>query len=160
MQYSDFCDNDEPSENDSTRTLVKKGDQYQGHGITLVEKSAVTSPDYAKTLPAHEREEYAKAFQEFNSLFRNRRTKHAEVATTFIDPIRPKDVKLKKGKRRGLSFRQALEEEEAEKRRRQRAESIEQARLERHNVLSQSQINVENRIPHPHKVQIFLTRIY
>lgn len=54
---------------------------------------------------------------------------------------------MKKGKRRGLSFRQALEEEEAEKRRRQGAESIEQARLERHNVLSQSQINVENPDP-------------
>lgn len=77
--------------------------------MTLVEESAVTSLDYAKALPAHEREEYAKAFQEFNSLFQNRRTKHAEVPTTFVDPIRPKDVKLKKGKRRGLSLREALE---------------------------------------------------
>lgn len=151
MQYSDFCDNDEPLENDATRTLVKKGDQYQGHGMTLVEESAVTSLDYAKTLPALEREKYAKAFQEFNSLFQNRQTKHAEVPTTFVDPIRPKDVKLKKRKRRGLSLRETLEEEEAEKRRRQRAESIEQARLERHNVLSQSQINVEN--PDPPSLQ-------
>ena len=43
-----------------------------------------------------------------------------------------------------MSLREALEEEKAEKRRQRRAESIEQARLERHNVLSQFQINVEN----------------
>ena len=98
--------------------------------MTLVEESAITSLVYAKTLPAHERKKYAKVFREFNSLFPNRRTKHAEVSTTFVDPIRPKDVKLKKRKRRGLSLREALEKEEAEKRRRQRAESIEQARLE------------------------------
>lgn len=30
--------------------------------MTLVEKSVVTSLDYAKNLLAHEREEYAKAF--------------------------------------------------------------------------------------------------
>ena len=144
MQYSDFCDNDEPLENDLTRTLVKKGDRYQDHGMTLVEESAVTSLDYAKALPAYEQEECVKAFPEFNSLFQNRRTKHAEVPTTFVDPIRPKDVKLKKGKRRGLSLRKALEEEETEKQRQRQAESIGQARLERHNVLSQFQINVEN----------------
>ncbi len=51
---------------------------------------------------------------------------------------------MKKEKRCGLSLREALKEEEAEKRRQRRAESIERARLERHNVLSQFQINLEN----------------
>ena len=69
MQYSDFRDNDELLENDFTRTLVKKSDRYQDHGMTLIEESAVTSLDYAKALPAYEREKHAKAFQEFNSLF-------------------------------------------------------------------------------------------
>ncbi len=78
MQYSDFCDNDEQLENDSTRTISKKGDRYKGHGITLVKESAVTSLDYAKTLLADEREEYAKASQKFNSPFQNRRTKHTK----------------------------------------------------------------------------------
>lgn len=54
MQYSDFCDNDKSLEKNSTRTLVKKGDQDQDHSMTLVEKSAVTSLDYAKALLAHE----------------------------------------------------------------------------------------------------------
>lgn len=79
--------------------------------MALVEKSAIMSLDYAKTLPANKREEYAKAFHEFNSLYQNQKIKHAEVALTFIDPIRPKDVILKKGKRCGLSLREALEEE-------------------------------------------------
>ena len=71
MQYSDFHENDEPLENDFTRTLVKKSDRYQDDDMTLVEESAVTSLDYAKALQVYEREEYAKAFQEFNSLFQN-----------------------------------------------------------------------------------------
>ena len=96
------------------------------------------------TLPANEREEYAKVFYEFNSLYQDPKIK---LPTTFVDPIRPKDVKLKNGKRRGLSLLEALEEEEAEKRRRRRAESIEQARLERHNALLQSQNNANN--PNP-----------
>ena len=125
MQYSDFRDSDQPLDNDSTKTLPKKSDRYQGHGMTLIEESAVTSLNYAKTITAYEQEKYAKAFRKFNSLFQDRRTKHAEVPTTFADPIKPKDVKLKKGKRRGLSLREALEEEEAEKRRQRQAESIE-----------------------------------
>lgn len=139
MRYSDFRSSDEQSEDDSTKHMTGKNDRYHRHGMALLEEAAVTSLDYAKTLPANEREEYAKAFQEFNSLFQNRRARHAEIPTTFVDPIRPKDVKLKKGKRRGLSLREALEKEEVEKRRRRRAKSIEQARLERHNALSQSQ---------------------
>ncbi len=83
--------------------------------MTLLEKSSVTLLDYAKALLAYEREEYTKVYQEFNCLFQNRRTKYSEVPITFVDPIRPKDVKLKKGKRRILSLREALEEEEAEK---------------------------------------------
>ena len=144
MQYSDFHDNDEQLKNNFTRTISKKSDRYQGHGMTLVEESAVMSIDYAKTLPAYEQEKYAKVFQKFNSLFQNRQTDHSEVPTAFVDPIRPKDVKLKKGKRRGLSLCEALEEGEAEGQRQRRAESSEQTWLERHNVLSQSQINAEN----------------
>lgn len=53
--------------------------------------------------------------------------------------FRPKDVKFRKGKRRGLSLREALEEEEREEGRRRRAKSIEQSRLERHNALFQPQ---------------------
>ena len=115
MQYPDFCDNDERLENDSTRTISKKSDRYQGQGMSLVEESAVTSHHCAKTLTVNEREEYAKAFQEFNGLFQNRQTKHGEILTAFVDPIRPKDVKLKKGKCRSLSLLEALEEEEAKK---------------------------------------------
>ncbi len=126
MQYSDFHDNDEQLKNNFTRTISKKSDRYQGHGMTLVEESAVMSIDYAKTLPAYEQEKYAKVFQKFNSLFQNRQTDHSEVPTAFVDPIRPKDVKLKKGKRRGLSLCEALEEGEAEGQRQRRAESSEQ----------------------------------
>ena len=119
------------------RHYQKKSDCYQGHGMTLIQESAVASLGYAKTLPAHKQEEYAKAFQEFNKSFQVRRTKHAEVPTTFVNPIRPKHVKLKRFTLRGLSLRKALEEEEAEKQRQRRAESIEQARLERYNALFQ-----------------------
>ncbi len=84
MQYSDFCDNDEPLKNGFSRTLVKKSDRYQDHGMTLVEELAVTSLDYARALPAHEREEYAKVFQEFNSLFQDRRTKYSEVLQLLL----------------------------------------------------------------------------
>lgn len=115
MQYSDFYDNNKSLKNNSTRILVKKGDQYQIYSMTLIEELAVTSLDYTKTLLVDEREEYIKVFLEFNSLFQNWRTKYAKVPTTFIDPIRPKDVKLKKGKCYGLSLHKALEEEEAKK---------------------------------------------
>lgn len=69
------------------------------------------SLDYAKTLPANKQEEYTKAFHKFNSLYHNRKIKHVKVATTFVDPIRPKDI-LKKVKCCRLSLRKALEEEE------------------------------------------------
>lgn len=49
--------------------------------MTLVGESAVTSLDYTKTLLAHEREEYTKTFQKFNSLFQDRRTKQAKFPT-------------------------------------------------------------------------------
>lgn len=139
MRYSDFRNSNFSSQGDSIMQLPKPIDRYQDHGMTLVEESAVKSLDYAQTLPANEREEYAKAFHEFNSLYQSRKSKHAEVSTTFVDPIRPKDVKFRKGKRRGLSLREALEEEEVEKRRRRRAESIERSRLGRHNALFQPQ---------------------
>ena len=76
--------------------------------------SVTASLDYAKTLPVHEREEYAKAFQEFNAVFQARKAKQALVPTTFVDPIRPKDIRHKKGKRRGLTLHEALDEEEAD----------------------------------------------
>lgn len=37
---------------------------------------------------------------------------HYSTPTTFVDPIRPNEVKLKNGKPRGLSLRKGLEEEE------------------------------------------------
>lgn len=94
--------------------------------------------NYAKTLLVHERDEYAKAFQEFNAVFQARKARQALVLTTFIDPIRPKDIRQKKGKRRGLTLREALDEEEADKRRRRRAQSVEQAQLQRHLALTQN----------------------
>ena len=109
----DFCSSDEQSEDDSTKHITEKNDWYHCHGMTLLEEAAVTSLDHAKILPVNKQEEYAKAFQEFNSLFQDRRARYAEIPTTFVDPIRPKDVKLKKGKRRGLSLCKALEEEKA-----------------------------------------------
>ena len=87
MQYSDFRDTNFPSPGNSTMLLPKPIDRYQDHGMALVEESAVKSLDYAQTLPANEREEYAKAFHKFNSLYQSRRSKHAEVPTTFVDPI-------------------------------------------------------------------------
>lgn len=73
------------------------------------------SLDYAKTLSANKRKEYAKAFHEFNSLYHNRRIKHVNVTTTFVDPIRPKHLMLKKVKHCRLSLRKALKEEEVGK---------------------------------------------
>lgn len=115
--------------------------------MTLIEESGVKLLDYTKTLPAYEREKVCKAFQEINSLYQDQKTKHAEIHITFVDPIRPKDSKLKKGKCCGLSLLKALEEEEAEKQRQQRANSIEQARLERHNALFQLHKNTNNSDP-------------
>lgn len=57
-------------------------------------------------------------------------------STTFVDPIRPKDVRQKKGKHCGLNLRAA--KEEAAKRRRRRAQSVEQAQLQRHLALTQN----------------------
>ena len=82
------------------------------------------SLDYTKTLLANNREEYAKAFHKFNSLYHNQTIKHAKVPTTFVDPIRPKDVMLKKRKFCGLSLRKALKEEEVEKQQQHQAKSI------------------------------------
>lgn len=115
MQYSDFCGSDLSSQGNYTMHLPKAIDQYQDHGMSLVEESTVTSLDYAKTLPANEQEEYAK---KFNSLYQSRMIKHAEIPTTFFDPIRPKEIRFRKGKRRGLSSLEALEEEEVEERQR------------------------------------------
>ncbi len=64
--------------------------------MALLEESAIASLDYAKTLLVHERKEYAKAFQEFNALFQARKAKKALVLTTFVYPIRLKDVRQKK----------------------------------------------------------------
>lgn len=139
MQYSDFRNNNFLSQDNSTMHLPKPIDRYQDYGMALVEESAVKSLDYAQTLPANEREEYAKAFHEFNRLYQSRKSKHTEVPTNFVDPIRPKDVKFRKGKRRGLSLREALEEEEVEEPQRRQVESIEQSQLERHNALFQPQ---------------------
>ena len=120
--------------------------------MTLVKESVVMSFDYAKTLPVYEWEEYVKVFQKFNSLFQNWRTKHVKVPTTFVDPIRPQDVKFKKGKHCGLSLYKVLEEEKAEKRQWRQIKSIKQAQLEQHNVLFPSLINVEN--PDPSSSQV------
>ena len=115
MQYSDFCDSDLLSEGDYTSHLPKNIDQYQGHGMALIEKSAIMSLDYAKALLANKQEKYAKIFQKFNNLYYNQKIKHVKVSTIFVNPIRPKDVMLKKGKHCGLSLRKALKEEEVEK---------------------------------------------
>lgn len=112
--------------------------------MALVEESAITSLDYVKTLPANEQKEYAKAFHKFNSLYQNWKIKHVEVSTIFVDPIRLKDVKLKKGKRCGLSLRKVLKEKIVEKQWQRQAESIKQAWLERYNTLLQSQNNINN----------------
>lgn len=82
--------------------------------MALVEESTVTSLDYAKTLPAKEQEEYAKAFHKFNSLYESRKIKLAEIPTTFVDPIKLKKVRFRRGKRSGLSLRKALEEGKVE----------------------------------------------
>ena len=110
-------------------------DRYQEHGMALLEELAIESLDYAKTLTVHER---AKAFQEFNALFQARKAKQALVLTTFVDPIRPKDVCQKKRKRRGLTLREALDKKEADKRRQRRAQSVEQAQIQKHLALTQT----------------------
>lgn len=63
--------------------------------MALLEESVIASLDYAKT-PVHEREEYAKAFQEFNAVFQARKARQALVLTTSVDLIRPKDIRQKK----------------------------------------------------------------
>lgn len=142
MRFSDFR-----AENPMLFQEKKmESDRFQDHGMALLEESVMVSLDYARTLPVHEREEYAKAFKEFNAVFQARKTKQALVPTTFVDPIRPKDVRYKKGRRRGLTLREALEEEEADKRRRRRAASVEQAQLQRHLALTQDYAGQTNEL--------------
>lgn len=109
-----------------------ESDRYQDHRIALLEESIIVSLDYIKTLPVHERKKYAKAFKEFNAIFQAYRTKQALVLTTFVDPIWPKNVHYKKGRRCGLTLCEVLEEEKADKQRRRRAKSVKQAQLQRH----------------------------
>lgn len=68
--------------------------------MALLEATTSQSIDYGKSLPLHDREKYAKALIEFNNALQNRRSRHEAILTTFIDPIRPKDVRFTKGKRR------------------------------------------------------------
>lgn len=111
MRFSDFC-----ARNPILFQEKKiESDRYQDHGMALLEESVIVSLGYARTLPVYERKEYAKAFKEFNAVFHVRKTKQALVPTTFVDPIWPKNVRYKKGSRRGLTLRKALEEEKADK---------------------------------------------
>ncbi len=83
--------------------------------MALLEKSTIALWDYAKILPVHERKKYAKAFQEFNALFQVRKANQELVITTVVDPIRPKNVCQKKGKRCGLTICETLDKEKADK---------------------------------------------
>lgn len=144
MRFSDF-----QAENQMPKDFQEKkmqSDRYQEHGMALLKESVIASLDYAKTLPVNEREEYAKAFQEFKAVFQARKAKQALAPTTFVDPIRPKDVRHKKGKRRGLTLREALDEEEGDERRRRRAQSVEQAQIQKHLALTQNYIAQTNEL--------------
>ena len=114
------------------RFLKKKkipNDRYQKLGIALLKESAITSLNYAKTLLVYKRKEYAKAFQEFNASFQARKAKQALVPTTFVDPIRLKDIRQKKKKRRGLTLCEALDKKEADEQWQCRAQSVGQAQI-------------------------------
>ena len=113
MRYSDCQVENQMPEDFQEKKM--SSDRYQEYRIALLEKSAIVSLDYTKALSVHKRKEYAKAFQEFNALFQARKAKQALVPITFIDPIRPKDVRQKKRKHCGLALREALDKEEADK---------------------------------------------
>ncbi|MCJ1345828.1 hypothetical protein MMC31_004037 [Peltigera leucophlebia] len=101
--------------------ITKSGDRFENHGM-------------ARFLFMIEN--YAKALAEFNAVFQTRRKKNEVLPTTFVDPIRPKDVRFTKGKRRhGPTNHKAAQAEEADERRRRRAQSIEEARVLRHDRL-------------------------
>ena len=113
-------------------------DRYQEPGMELLEESTMASLDYAKTFLVHKRKKYAKTFQEFNALFQARKAKQALVPTTFVDPIWPKDVREKKKKRCSLTFREALDEEEADEQQKCRTQSVEQAQIQKYLALPQT----------------------
>lgn len=66
--------------------VKKKGDRFENHGMALLETTILQSIDYGKSLPSHEREEYAKALAELNNTFQNRRNRHAAIRllTLFV----------------------------------------------------------------------------
>ncbi len=110
-------------------------DRYQEHWMALLKESAIASLDYSKTFPVHERKKYAKAFQEFNDLFQACKTKQVLVPTTFVDPLRPKNVCQKKRKRCSLTLCEALDKEEADKRPWRRAQSVDQTQIPKYLAL-------------------------
>lgn len=66
-------------------------------------------------MPANKQEEYTKAFYKFHSLYQSWKIKHVKVPTTFVDPIRSKEIKFEKRKHCKLSLYKALKEKEVEK---------------------------------------------
>lgn len=112
--------------------------------MALLETTKLQPIDYGKSLPSHDREEYAKALAEFNNAFQNRRNRHEAIPTTLVDPIRPKEVRFIQRKRqRGLPDHEAAQAQEAHKRRRRQTESIELARSRKHDAIIEKDCGVE-----------------
>lgn len=63
--------------------VKKQVGRFENDGMALLETTTLQSIDYGKSLPSHEREEYAKALAAFNNTFQNRRNRHAAIPTTF-----------------------------------------------------------------------------
>lgn len=65
--------------------------------MVLVEESAIMSFDYIKTLPANKREEYAKSFYEFNSLYQNRKISIQKFPPPLLTLLDQRIQYLKRG---------------------------------------------------------------
>lgn len=125
---------------------TQKGDQFSRHGLDLLESSALQSIAHAKTLPPHERENYAAALKKFHKAYQQKASTHSELPVTFVDPIRPKETLpgFKKGatraKGRRMTGAEAAEAAEAAARRHRRAESINQHRAEKHSQIVEQDV--------------------
>ena len=93
-----FSNSDQSLDNNTSKILSKNKNYYQKHDMIWIEKLPVISLNYVKIFIVYEWEKYTKAFQEFNSLYQDQKIKYADISILFIDPIRPKDLKLKKSK--------------------------------------------------------------
>ena len=136
-----------PSDKEEISTLIKpsSGDRFTRDGVDLLHSTALSSLDFHKSIQnSHRAEEYARDYsrmmEKLNKKWQEKEMARPMVPTTFSEPISTGNTKASMKKKTGRRFtgHEAVEQEEAIKRRTKRRQSIERARREKYAELHAS----------------------